>query len=51
VKTENLIEVIYRRGQGVKEIAALAPIFDQAASEGYKVANMIIRPVRKINLV
>jgi N-acetylglucosamine kinase-like BadF-type ATPase len=35
----------------VKEIVALAPIVDQAASEGDKVRNMIIRPVRKINLV
>jgi N-acetylglucosamine kinase-like BadF-type ATPase len=35
----------------VKEIAALATIVDQAASEGDKVANMIIRPVRKMNLV
>jgi N-acetylglucosamine kinase-like BadF-type ATPase len=35
----------------VKEIATLAPIVDQAASEGGKVANMIIRTVRKINWV
>lgn len=39
---ENLIEFVYRRGLGVKEIAALAPIVDQAAAEGDKVANSII---------
>lgn len=39
---EKLIEVIYRKGWGVKEIAALAPIVDQAASEGDNIANMII---------
>lgn len=39
---EKLIEVIYRKGWGVKEIAALAPIIDQAASEGDKIANRII---------
>ncbi|MBK1990133.1 ATPase [Sphaerospermopsis aphanizomenoides BCCUSP55] len=39
---EKLIEIIYRKGWGVKEIAALAPIVDQAASEGDKIANRII---------
>ncbi|WP_413171521.1 N-acetylglucosamine kinase [Anabaena azotica] len=39
---EKLIEVIYRKEWGVKEIAALAPIIDQAASEGDKIANRII---------
>lgn len=39
---ENLIEVIYQRGWGVKEIAALAPVVDRAASSGDGVANAII---------
>lgn len=39
---EELIEVVYRRGWGVKEIAALAPIVDNAALEGDEVANNII---------
>jgi N-acetylglucosamine kinase-like BadF-type ATPase len=39
---EDLIEVIYRRGWGVKEIAALAPIVDVAAVSGDEVANRII---------
>ncbi|MEH2420710.1 MAG: N-acetylglucosamine kinase [Nostoc sp.] len=39
---EDLIEVIYRRGWGVKKIAALAPIVDLAAASGDKVANSII---------
>ncbi|MBD6618493.1 ATPase [Komarekiella sp. 'clone 1'] len=39
---EDLIEVIYRRRWGVKQIAALAPIVDLAAAEGDKVANIII---------
>ncbi len=39
---EDLIEVIYRRGWGVKEIAALAPIVDNAAAAGDEVANNII---------
>jgi N-acetylglucosamine kinase len=39
---EDLIEVIYRRGGGVKEIAALAPIVDFAAASGDEVANNII---------
>ena len=39
---EELVEVVYRRGWGVKEIAALAPIVDQAAIAGDKVANDII---------
>ncbi|MEM9926804.1 MAG: BadF/BadG/BcrA/BcrD ATPase family protein [Cyanobacteria bacterium P01_D01_bin.50] len=39
---EELIEVVYRSGLGVKEIAALAPIVDNAAFEGDRFANMII---------
>jgi N-acetylglucosamine kinase-like BadF-type ATPase len=39
---EDLIEVIYRQGGGVKEIAALAPIVDFAAASGDGVANNII---------
>ncbi|MEH2237195.1 N-acetylglucosamine kinase [Nostoc sp.] len=39
---EDLIEVVYRRGWGVKQIAALAPIVDLAAASGDIVANMII---------
>jgi N-acetylglucosamine kinase len=39
---EDLIEVVYRRGWGVKEIAALAPIVDHAAAVGDEVANQII---------
>ncbi|MBH8554485.1 ATPase [Nostocaceae cyanobacterium CENA357] len=39
---EDLIEVIYRRGWGVKEIAALAPIIDLVAALGDEVANKII---------
>jgi N-acetylglucosamine kinase-like BadF-type ATPase len=39
---EDLIEVIYRRGWGVKQIAALAPIIDLAAAHGDEVANHII---------
>ncbi len=39
---ENLIELIYRRGWGVKKIAALAPIVDFAAASGDEVANIII---------
>jgi N-acetylglucosamine kinase-like BadF-type ATPase len=39
---EDLIEVIYRRGWGVKQIAALAPIVDLAAASGDEVANHII---------
>lgn len=39
---EDLIEVIYRREWGVKEIAALAPIVDIAAALGDEVANKII---------
>jgi N-acetylglucosamine kinase-like BadF-type ATPase len=41
-RMDNLIEVIYRRGWGVKEIAALAPIVDRAATEADNVANGII---------
>ncbi|GBE91804.1 N-acetylglucosamine kinase [Nostoc cycadae] len=39
---EELIEVIYRRGWGVKEIASLAPIVDLAAASGDKLANSVI---------
>ncbi len=39
---EELIEIIYRKGLSVKEIAALAPIVDNAAMSGDGVANMII---------
>ncbi|MEH1796403.1 N-acetylglucosamine kinase [Nostoc sp.] len=39
---EDLIELIYRRGWGVKKIAALAPIVDFAAASGDIVANIII---------
>ncbi|AFY50825.1 putative N-acetylglucosamine kinase [Nostoc sp. PCC 7524] len=39
---EDLIEVIYRRSWGVKQIAALAPIVDLAAASGDGVANNII---------
>lgn len=39
---DDLIEVVYRRGWGVKQIAALAPIVDEAAVFGDAVANAII---------
>ncbi|MEH2286046.1 N-acetylglucosamine kinase [Nostoc sp.] len=39
---EDLIEVVYRREWGVKQIAALAPIVDFAAASGDIVANIII---------
>jgi N-acetylglucosamine kinase-like BadF-type ATPase len=39
---EDLIEVVYRCGWGVKEIAALAIVVDNAAAEGDEVANWII---------
>ncbi|MEH2443035.1 N-acetylglucosamine kinase [Nostoc sp.] len=39
---EDLVEVIYQRGWGVKKIAALAPIVDLAAASGDIVANIII---------
>lgn len=39
---EELIEVVYRRGISVKEIAGLAPIVDNAAFLGDKVSNQII---------
>ena len=39
---EELIEVVYRSGLGVKEIAALAPIVDNAAFLGDEIANKII---------
>ena len=39
---EELIGIVYRSGLGVKEIAALAPIVDNAAFLGDEVANQII---------
>ena len=39
---EDLIEVVYQREWGVKQIAALAPIVDFAAASGDIVANIII---------
>jgi N-acetylglucosamine kinase-like BadF-type ATPase len=39
---EELIEIIYRRGWGVREIAALAKIVDLAAASGDELANQII---------
>ncbi len=39
---KDLIEVIYRSGWGVKEIAALAIVVDNAAAQGDEVANGII---------
>lgn len=39
---EDLIEVVYQRGWGVKDIAALAPIVDRAAASGDEVAKTII---------
>jgi len=39
---QDLVEVVYRRGWAVKEIAALAPIVDQAATAGDRVAVKII---------
>ena len=39
---ENLVEVIYQQGWGVREIAALAPIVDEAATSGDEVAMTII---------
>ncbi|AFZ24399.1 putative N-acetylglucosamine kinase [Cylindrospermum stagnale PCC 7417] len=39
---EDLIELIYRREWGVKEIAALAPVVDFAAASGDEIANQII---------
>ncbi len=44
---ENLIEVIYQQGWGVKEIAALAPIVDGAAASGDEVALTIIEDAVK----
>ncbi|OIP71974.1 MAG: ATPase [Oscillatoriales cyanobacterium CG2_30_40_61] len=40
---EELIPIIYRQGWGVKKIASLAPIVDQAAAEGDPVAQNIIK--------
>jgi N-acetylglucosamine kinase-like BadF-type ATPase len=39
---EELVEIIYRRDWGVKEIAALAPIVDRAAAKGDRVADGIM---------
>jgi N-acetylglucosamine kinase-like BadF-type ATPase len=39
---EDIIEVVYRRGWGVKEIAALAMVVDNMADEGDEVAMRII---------
>jgi N-acetylglucosamine kinase-like BadF-type ATPase len=39
---EDLVEVVYRGGWGVKEIAALAIIVDNAVAEGDEIANQII---------
>ena len=39
---EELIEIVYRSGLGVKEISGLAPIVDNAAFLGDEVANQII---------
>ena len=39
---EELVDVVYRRGLGVTEIAALAPIVDRAAALGDRVADGII---------
>lgn len=39
---EELIEVVYRRGWGVREIASLAPVVDNAAVNGDDVAKRII---------
>ncbi len=39
---EDLVEVIYRRGWGVKQIAAIAPVVDAAAADGDAIANTII---------
>jgi N-acetylglucosamine kinase len=47
ITIENLIEVIYRRAWGVKEIAALAPIVDNAAACGDEVAHRIIHDAVK----
>lgn len=44
---EDLIEVIYQRGWGAKEIAALAPIVDRAAAQGDQVADTIIEQAVK----
>lgn len=48
---EELVEVVYRRGWGVKEIAGLAPIVDRTAAEGDRVADGIInRAVAELTL-
>lgn len=39
---DELVEVVYRRGWGVKEIAGLATIVDRTAAEGDRVADGII---------
>lgn len=41
-RIEDLVEIIYRRGWGVKQIAALAPIVDEAAAAGDPIATNII---------
>ena len=40
---EDLVEVVYRSGWGVKEIAALAPLVDRAATLGDRAAQSIIK--------
>ncbi len=42
VNLEDLVEIIYQRGWGVREIAAIAPIVDRAAALGDEVAIAII---------
>lgn len=44
---EDLIEVVYRQGWKVKEIAALAPIVDESAASGDKVSLRIIEDAVK----
>jgi len=44
---EDLIEFVYRQGWKVKEIAALAPLVDEAAASGDKVALRIIEDAVK----
>ncbi|MDY6938420.1 MAG: BadF/BadG/BcrA/BcrD ATPase family protein [Cyanobacteriota bacterium] len=41
-RAEELVEAVYRRGWGVKEIAALSVVVDRAAAAGDGVANGII---------
>jgi len=42
INLEDLVEIIYQRGWGVREIAAIAPIVDRAAASGDEVALGII---------